>query len=307
MIREYALQPEVVASWFERKQFGLFVQQFGFGTGRIVSRYPDKWRELVWKAFEANFGKTSGETDKTRMIELLKQLTSPEIKRLGCLWNDARDWLTNAESEHARKPFHAILARDNPRTNTKVMCMKDVLSGTPAEWAVPNSIVVARTAESMAKCVEPMLLCATKVLLIDPHFRAVKPEFNRPLAKFLRVVRDANSQISVELHTADRDEAPNWSTFRQECQRHLPSYIPRGMTLIVRRWQNRPNGERLHNRYILTDIGGVTFGVGLDEGTQGATDDVTLLSAPAYSQRLGDYAGPAYAFDLEGEVKIMGR
>ena len=111
----------------------------------------------------------------------------------------------------------------------------------------------------------------------------------------------------MNLHTADREDAPNWSTFRQECERYLPAVIPGGMTLIVRRWQNRPAGEKLHNRYILTDVGGVQFGFGLDEGDRGTTDDVTLLSAPAYGQRLGDYAGPAYAFDLEGEVKIVGR
>ena len=63
----------------------------------------------------------------------------------------------------------------------------------------------------------------------------------------------------------------------------------------------------LHNRYILADIGGVQFGVGLDEGDQGTTDDITLLSADSYQRRVAEYSGPRHAFDLEGEVSIEGQ
>ena len=40
----------------------------------------------------------------------------------------------------------------------------------------------------------------------------------------------------------------------------------------VRRLKQKQDGEKLHNRYILTDLGGVTFGTGLDEGKKGETD-----------------------------------
>ena len=91
--------------------------------------------------------------------------------------------------------------------------------------------VVPRTAECMAKCVEPMLRCATRILFVDPYYRA---------------------------------------------------------------------------RYILTDIGGVEFGFGLDEGDRRATDDIMLLSAPAYGRRLGDYAGPAYGYRPSGRGQDCG-
>ena len=51
MIHEYALEPELVASWHDRMQFRFFIGQFGFGTGRVVSRYPKQWRELVLEEF----------------------------------------------------------------------------------------------------------------------------------------------------------------------------------------------------------------------------------------------------------------
>src|ERR687892_2444801 len=94
-------------------------------------------------------------------------------------------------------------------------------------------------------------------------------------------------------------------SFRGECERYLPTLVPAGLILIVRRWTNRAGGERLHNRYVLTDIGGVQFGVGLDEGDPGTTDDVTRLDTDAYRRRMEDYTGAAPAFDLEGEVRIQ--
>jgi len=308
MIHEYALEQELVASWHDRILFRYFIEQFGFGTARVVSRYPKKWRKLVWDAFEQTFGRTADETDKVRMAELLKQLTAPEIRRPECIWDDARDWLVNAEGEHERKPFHAILARANPHTNPAVICAADVLAGTPEGWKTSRSLVISRTAATMSQCLAPLLRCATRILLVDPHFRASRPKFRNPLAEFLRVVGPGPSTIAIELHAGHvADDAPPFHMFQRECEQFLPGLVPKGQNLLVRRWKNRSVGERLHNRYVLTDIGGVQFGVGLDEGDTGTTDDLTLLSTDVYRRRLEDYSGPAYAFDLEGEFRIVGQ
>jgi hypothetical protein len=60
----------------------------------------------------------------------------------------------------------------------------------------------------------------------------------------------------------------------------------------------------LHNRYILTDIGGVSFGVGLDDGIDGETDEVTVLEDMTYQFRWAQFAGPAPAFELVDELVI---
>lgn len=306
MIHEYALEPELVATWHERMLGRFFIEQFGFGTGRVVSRYPKNWRKRVWDAFRS--GAIAGEIEQKRIEELLARLTAPEVRRPGHIWDAAHDWLTNAESEHARKPFYTILARNNPRASGSVMLAEDVLSGTPAGWGAPNSVVVPRTAGSMAQCIEAMLRCATRVIFVDPHFRASRPKFRSPLIEFLRIIGTGDPSVALELHAGHvADDAPPWDFFRRECEEHLPRIVPNGLTLVVRRWKNRNGGERLHNRYILTDVGGVQFGFGLDEGDPGTTDDVTLLSADSYRRRLESYTGPTLAFELEGEVAIKGQ
>ena len=113
--------------------------------------------------------------------------------------------------------------------------------------------------------------------------------------------------MTLELHAADRDDAPTWDAFQRECECYLPGRIHAGCTLLVRRWKNRIGGERLHNRYILTYIGGVQFGVGLDDGDPGATDDVTRLDTDVYRRRMQDYSEAEPAVDLEGKIRILGQ
>ena len=304
MIHEYALEPELVASWHDRMRGRFFIDKFGLGTGRIVSRYPGSWKRQVWDEFEKTFSGSPGEKEQARgrIEELIKRLATAMTKRPG-LPGDGPDWFANAEKEHERKSFHAILARDNPHHNTGVIRVDDILEYKAKAWNVPEgAILVSRTAEEMAKCVAPMLSCATKILFVDPYFRATEERFRKPLAMFLQNVdTQALKRGAIELHTADRDKAPSWQVFKQECKDNLPSLLPADVLLTVYRWKNREGGEKLHNRYILTDIGGVSFNTGLDEGDSGTTDDVSRLGANTYAKRWNDYAGPNFAFDLDGE------
>jgi hypothetical protein len=69
---------------------------------------------------------------------------------------------------------------------------------------------------------------------------------------------------------------------------------------VVRRLGQKTGGEKLHNRYILTDLGGVAFGVGLDEGDDGETDDLTLMDRALYELRWSQYDGdPPPGFEQE--------
>ena len=276
-----------------------------------MAQYPGKWKKRIWDAFAVDSGQPAEYFAKRRRIEiLLAQLGSPQVLRSGSVWNDQCAWLENAEEENMRRSFHAILARDNPRNNPLVMREDDVLGmAPPPAWRVPREIPVLRTATSMATHLEPMLRCATRILFIDPHFRASEPRWQNPLREFLNIICDGSREVTLEYHTMYNDQKPTWNHFLGECKKYLPRLIPRGFTLTVRRWEERGEEEKLHNRYILTDIGGVQFGTGLDEGEPGTTDtdDILRLSFELWQQRLEDYGYDSEpAFDLEGEEPIEG-
>ena len=80
------------------------------------------------------------------------------------------------------------------------------------------------------------------------------------------------------------------------------------MRVLVRRLNEKLGGEKLHNRYILTDLGGVTFGIGLDDGNEGETDDLNLMDRVNYELRWSQYVGnPPAGFEQDGlPVEVMG-
>ncbi len=306
MIYEYALEPKLVATWTDRKDCRYFKESFELGQGRIVSRYPKRWKRLVWDAYNG-----TDDFARTRLAELLSRLSERMVLRSSIHWQaDPTTWLENAEREHARRPFHAILAQSNPRNNANVLTEAQMDADSELRWGVPRGRSIARSAPAMADAVAPMLRCSSVVIFVDPHFGPERPRYRRSLEAFLVQMihqRPGEAPKRVEVHTAAKNTGTD-AFFRGECETRLSRCVPKGTQVLVRRLSERPAGEKLHNRYILTDLGGVAFGIGLDDGGKGETDDVTLMNRDQYELRWSQYGGdPPTAFEQkEASVKVAG-
>ena len=90
------------------------------------------------------------------------------------------------------------------------------------------------------------------------------------------------------------------------CDAWLCDVIPLGMKVRFCRWSH----AQLHNRYILTDVGGLKFGQGLDQAgdTEPQEDHVTLLGQQEAAALLDGFIGaaPQYTRDAT-EVTLTGK
>jgi hypothetical protein len=69
-------------------------------------------------------------------------------------------------------------------------------------------------------------------------------------------------------------------------------------------WKQKRNGEKLHNRYLLTNMLGIMLGTGSDAAANPdslETDDIVLLDEKQYAARYEQYLGSCPAFDLVGQ------
>ena len=69
-------------------------------------------------------------------------------------------------------------------------------------------------------------------------------------------------------------------------------------------WKRKADGEKLHNRYLLTNIAGALFGTGSDESDNPhaeESDDIILLEDGQYLLRYNQYTSTSPAFDRVGE------
>jgi hypothetical protein len=295
VIYEYALDPQTVASWHRQAEYTFFAGEFGLGSPRAMSAYPrfGLWRRDVIRAAKAT---GAADMDWGRITALLGVLQANKIERGDAPFDGARTWLENAEDEHGRTTFHAIMALDNPRGRPFVI--PGSMTGVIAHplWACIRNDNRPRRSVHMCNCVRNMLRLARTVAFVDPHFHPGSPRYQSSMAEFLKtlVVNRATPAGRIEIHTAL--DTPG-SAFVGVFQREMPALTPSGITVRLRRWAQKPGGEKLHDRFILTNLGGAKFSVGLDEGDHGETTDIDLLNSAQYELRWSQYMGTPPAFD----------
>jgi hypothetical protein len=162
-------------------------------------------------------------------------------------------------------------------------------------WKSPTTITVPRQAAGMADAVRPLLARCKALVLVDPHFGPENARHRRPFEAFMNslVSADPRRQFAcLEYHTGDKATA---AFFESESRRQLTRLIPAGLTIRLVRWRQ----AELHNRFILTDLGGFLIGQGLDEddGAGPATDEYCRLDGNTLLARWADFiTKPAFTF-----------
>ena len=316
MICEFALEPELVATWHDRKEFLFFEEKFGLKTGRIVSAYPKKWVAQVWQAFQDSPNGQNQNAERN-LDALLRDLTQNMVKRRKT-FSEIPVWLERAETEHSERPFHAILARENPRENGHVVSVKKLIADGHTRWVVPGNPPVTRSAAELGAAVAPMLRVCRHIVFIDPYFDSSKQRFMKPMSAFFHAIwasRFGEENPRVELHTgidrffyADQHgekrtpdkERKVCSFLKGEMQDRLSKIIPKGQGVQISIWKQREHGQKLHNRYILSEVCGVAFGTGLDQNDDQAgaeTDDLHMMDAVKLAARWQEYLGNPPLFD----------
>ena len=296
MIYEYAVDPSIISTWCQRTVGRFFIGEFGVGRPRIISQFPRSWKTLVWQEFRQSC--YSNDLNQARMREILKYVSDKTVKRTDLDWDNRKSWLENAEMEHSFTPFDAIIAKNNPRSHERVICADSVEHHTPL-WYRPRHQIQSREAQELQELVSPMLRIATTILFIDPYF-GTESRYLKPLKCYLKMIvrqgldgrirRGNDARIPhIEIHRSEK--SAHW------CASDLAQIVPYPLKLKVLTLKPRTQGQDLHNRYILTDVGGLQFGHGLDEGAAGSTDDVTLLEVKSYRNRWEQYANGAHAFE----------
>lgn len=307
MIYDYALDPRLVAQWADPKEYAFYREAFSEQSSRVGCAFPNEWKRQVRKEFQRLFPGTRADSVQRQRLEVLLTTLTPLMLKRDSQHNSAQSWLEIAECENARYPFRGILSQDNPRQNASVMT-PEMLFGDrlPPAWSVPPHPAIPRTPAELAAAVAPILRTCRKVIFIDPHFRPAQPRFRETLKAMLSILWTengycANAESELLLSEGGRDA----DYVLSECARTLPAIIPPGRTLKVTLLRERDGSEKIHNRYVLTKLVGVSFGIGLDAADaeeNGQTDDLCRLSSAQLKQRWGQYVSARHScFDTVSE------
>jgi hypothetical protein len=266
--------------------------KFGLGTPRVLLELPtfSKWKKAVYNA--ANDLVLSQEEMK-RVEELFRLFAEHKCRRVDAVYDGLIAWLQNAEREHDRKVYAGILATENPRAHPAVLEYEQIGPGT-VRWECPTGATPARTAQALAAVLSPMLANCTQLHIVDPHFGPENKRHRMMLEALMDVL--SSSPVSpqlVRVHCLGKSTLP----FFEEEAAKMASRLPAHASVDFRRWRQREGGEKLHNRYVLTDLGGVFLGDELEESNPGQTDDLLLLPRAQYERRWSQYVLEDGAFE----------
>jgi hypothetical protein len=232
---------------------------------------------------------------------LLAFMTTQMVRRN---WQaqDGRSWIDQVLAADTREPFHAILAATPIAEHARVITETVVNQLHDTRWYLPTVKPVAKTADDLAAVLETMLRGATRIVVVDPYFNPRDESYRAVLTALLTrtaQLRDTGRTLpSVDLITGVSEGRPDRGAVSVEAQakneahnrcewasQYLRSCIPRGMRLTFKCVANLSDGDRLHNRFVLTDFAGTSLPYGTQALGANVFDDISPLFKGQYEQR----------------------
>jgi hypothetical protein len=313
MIYEYALDPKLVVEWAISRK-GAYVGQFGLDHRRLVSDFPQDWEGQVSGALyeRFDFDDTSLEFQNTApMVNAYVQILSDVMVKRKATIPDGQSWIDAAIVEHAKQPFQGIMIANRAAHEPECVITPDAIEDLRnTHWYIPTIKLTKKNAEGIANALQPMLSRASTIVLVDPYFKADQPRY---ISTFFALINCAmagrdltKGNLSVTLMTGvEQSHNPRDGEFTEQqkqrvandlcvkAQEHISKLLPLGLVLNFYCLQNPIKGDPLHNRFVLTDIGGVIVPYGLDEYKPGekheAMDDLQPMQKGIFTDRWAQY------------------
>lgn len=330
MIYEYALDPSLVVDWAINAA-GRVVGQFGMDQRRLLSDFPRDWEGQAVSEFYRRFGydDTSLEFQNAQPTfeAYIQLLTDHTVKRNRTI-DENKSWLDEAVTEHSSRPFHAIMASHTGDGSCTAVITPNVIDDIRDDrWYLPTIASARKTAAEIAQAVAPLLKVANKIALIDPYF---DPSESRFLATFTEMMKIAfgssrcigawpSVSIMTNVYQAHRPRDGEFTASQKanvaadlthKAVQHLPAHLPKGAFIDFLCLENPPSGDAFHNRFVLTDVGGVIAPYGLDDVSGGAAhnarDDLQLMSKGIYEWRWKQYVEKRDISIIGNPVRVEG-
>lgn len=308
MIHEYAIDPAFLLELADKSETSLHLcRALALGSACIMAGYPDNIGSLAYSLAkqELESAKDPKHIEKWqkrlhKVTEITVALTQTTTKRFNC-----KSWNQDFTDEHTRFPFAGILSNNLPADNAPHKNL-DWLRRLDCDlFTCPQSCLVPRKADDMNRVLLPLLQNASQLTFVDPYFYPEK-RFNGPYQKYFASIAAASHVRSsgvreinivctgyIELYGKEHKA----STFQKACEVVLPKLMPPNMKLTIYRIKEIPDRQKRHNRYIITDIGGVSLGHGTDDSSSLSSDDIGLLSAPQLAHWKAAYTPGSAHFD----------
>ena len=298
---EYAVEPRAIASSWEKCLY--LSEKFGFDKGRVLALYPKRWLAMALE--EVDVGVPPKQ--KARIHAKLRALKRDCSIASGRNYDANLDpdpmqsWLKNALNQQSIKPFHAIIATKNLEENEFVLSITDIEETDPlmratSDREIPSDIL------SLSKAFEVLLRSGTRIAFVDPFFSLYDNDYRMLLSECLKIIQQSNPKkdYEIEIHYRHGEKMPEISDLKRDAPQFIDA-IPKGMNVVVYCWRQLESGEDFHDRYLITNKGGIKLGRGFKAMGSHITANLNLMNLENSRRRLDAFSINTSLYELVGE------
>ena len=304
--REYAADPAVFCrTWAECKHV---LDGIGWNRGRLVAEYPKKWRRLFYDCLQKC---EETPAKKLRIVERFKQFigtTEQERLRSGLVptsrvYIPKNTWLESALEANREQPFSAIVAVNNPSNHPDVLQLDDLHDGH-ALWKVEHSRPIDRSITTLKNSINILARLSRNLIVIDPYLDPAEVQSIIAIEAYLDSMSvDLADPPSLTLHYGrDTNVLFHSQSHEKDAKARLRGVMRSGQHIHCCVWRkpaaSSPDRERFHDRFIISELGGIGIQGGAGVASKSQHTSVYFLSDSDCQNQLNMFDSKAPAFEL---------
>jgi hypothetical protein len=305
--REYAVEPAVLCrTWAECNHV---LDDIGWHRGRLIAEFPRQgWRKLFHTCLQES---KETQAKKLRIVERFRQFvgtTQQERLHNGLIptfraYIPRNTWLESAIETHTGQPFDAVLAIDNPSNHAEVLQLDDLNDCHPL-WSADSSRTIDRSMATLKKCIDLFAKLSQNLIVIDPYLDPTGDQSIVAIEAYLdSMSTDLASPRSLTLHYSRESDAQfHSSSHSKAAKAKLGGVMRSGQYVECFVWrkpqQGSTNSERFHDRFILSELGGIGIQGGAGVASESQHTSVYFLSNSACQYQLDMFDSNSPVFEL---------
>ena len=289
MIYDYAIQPETL---FAPNGLWQHHADLGIASGRVIADVAgESWRKNAETHLAAIYH-TIGTRGHRKLDEWLCNLAKNGTFRrrpIDTHSPESTDWISAVREANQRRPFSAIVSEhQNHFSDCGNVISKLDIDLAHERWYVPRSVLVRRRVDSIASALCPLAEISQDLLFVEPYF-AIRTEAFGAIAKVIVESQNESYPLrNIEVHTELKEGQTMESGIEniRDCfptlmRQHKMSTQQSRLKVMIR--------TKLHDRFFLTELGGIKLSAGFDEARKKPDQEADLLTEHQWLHRWREY------------------
>jgi len=293
MMYEYALDPRLLA---DINNCRTIFDNFKPEQGKVISDVPRQWIREAYREIQTIEGPVLRKTLKLHLKKLLdKSLCDGRYQFTWDRYNES--WAGYVARVNQSYPFSAVISESSSVDPLDTYSLSDLFHTAPACWNAPTQIMVKRSASDIVDALMPLLCISRHIILIDRHIYPGNTRSLRVLRELIKrsdLFNFGRGIKKIQIHSSNHR-----MDYQQSLEQHLLPHLPSDFEVSASLWPKAVE----HDRFLVTEVGGIDLGEGFNEQNKQDTDEVklSLVSHDIRKRLISKFSGnPTYRAYVKG-------